>query len=105
MVACNSIKLALPNAYLLPSMWGRKKRLYSATKFILYMAGDSIFLLMGVLGVDLYGSNEPTLNFETSVNQSYHVALEIILYNGFLIDFALKFPILPVYTWLPDTRA
>ncbi|MFS7920326.1 putative NADH:ubiquinone oxidoreductase [Helianthus anomalus] len=39
-----------------------------------------IFLLMGVLGVGLYGSNEPTLNFETSVNQSYHVALEIIFY-------------------------
>ncbi|MFS7920346.1 putative NADH:ubiquinone oxidoreductase [Helianthus anomalus] len=35
---------------------------------------------MGVLGVGLYGSNEPTLNFETSVNQWYHVALEIIFY-------------------------
>ncbi|KAM0041370.1 putative protein kinase RLK-Pelle-DLSV family [Helianthus debilis subsp. tardiflorus] len=64
-------ELELIPVYLLLSMWGGKKRLYSATKFILYMAGGSIFLLMGVLGVGLYGSNEPTLNFETSVNQSH----------------------------------
>uniref|UniRef100_A0A1Y3BU52 Putative NADH:quinone oxidoreductase/Mrp antiporter, membrane subunit n=1 Tax=Helianthus annuus TaxID=4232 RepID=A0A1Y3BU52_HELAN len=88
-------ELELIPVYLLLSMWGGKKRLYSATKFILYTAGGSIFLLMGVLGVGLYGSNEPTLNFETSVNQSYPVALEIIFYIGFLIAFAVKLPILP----------
>ncbi|MFS7891969.1 putative NADH:quinone oxidoreductase/Mrp antiporter, membrane subunit [Helianthus anomalus] len=97
-------ELELIPVYLLLSMWGGKKRLYSATKFILYTAGGSIFLLMGVLGVGLYGSNEPTLNFETSVNQSYPVALEIIFYIGFLIAFAVKLPILPLHTWLPDTH-
>nr|BDR62871.1 NADH-plastoquinone oxidoreductase subunit 4 [Jacquemontia paniculata] len=90
--------------YLLLCMWGGKKRFYSATKFILYTAGGSIFLLMGVLGLTLYGSNEPTLNFETSVNQSYPVALEIIFYIGFFIAFAVKSPILPLHTWLPDTH-
>ena len=88
-------ELELIPVYLLLSMWGGKKRLYSATKFILYTAGGSIFLLMGVLGVGLSGSNEPTLNFETSVNQSYPVALEIIFYIGFFIAFAVKLPILP----------
>nr|YP_010698136.1 NADH-plastoquinone oxidoreductase subunit 4 [Brachychiton acerifolius]WCF77097.1 NADH-plastoquinone oxidoreductase subunit 4 [Brachychiton acerifolius] len=90
--------------YLLLSMWGGKKRLYSATKFILYTAGGSIFLLIGVLGIGLYGSNEPTLNFETLANQSYPVALEIIFYIGFLIAFAVKSPIIPLHTWLPDTH-
>nr|YP_009455363.1 NADH-plastoquinone oxidoreductase subunit 4 [Erythropalum scandens]AUG62897.1 NADH-plastoquinone oxidoreductase subunit 4 [Erythropalum scandens] len=90
--------------YLLLSMWGGKKRLYSATKFILYTAGGSVFLLMGVLGIGLYGSTEPTLNFETSANQSYPVALEIIFYTGFLIAFAVKSPIIPLHTWLPDTH-
>ncbi|XP_052623806.1 NAD(P)H-quinone oxidoreductase chain 4, chloroplastic-like [Lactuca sativa] len=97
-------ELELIPAYLLLSMWGGKKRLYSATKCILYTAGGSIFLLMGVLGVGLSGSNEPTLNFETSVNQSYPVALEIIFYIGFFIAFAVKLPILPLHTWLPDTH-
>nr|YP_009751787.1 NADH dehydrogenase subunit D [Herpetospermum pedunculosum]QIT04520.1 NADH dehydrogenase subunit D [Herpetospermum pedunculosum] len=90
--------------YLLLSIWGGKKRLYSATKFILYTAGGSIFLLMGVLGIGLYGSNEPTFNFETSANQSYPIALEIIFYIGFLIAFAVKSPIIPLHTWLPDTH-
>ncbi|KAJ0911360.1 NAD(P)H-quinone oxidoreductase chain 4 [Helianthus annuus] len=78
-------ELELIPVYLLLSMWGGKKRLYSATKFILYTAGGSIFLLMGVLG-------------------SYPVALEIIFYIGFLIAFAVKLSILPLHTWLPDTH-
>nr|UOF70875.1 NADH dehydrogenase subunit 4 [Aconitum brachypodum] len=97
-------ELELIPVYLLLSMWGGKNRLYSATKFILYTAGGSIFLLMGVLGMGLYGSNEPTLNFETSANQSYPVALEIIFYFGFLIAYAVKLPIIPLHTWLPDTH-
>nr|YP_010847875.1 NADH-plastoquinone oxidoreductase subunit 4 [Ceropegia nilotica]WEV92526.1 NADH-plastoquinone oxidoreductase subunit 4 [Ceropegia nilotica] len=97
-------ELELIPVYLLLSMWGGKKRLYSATKFILYTAGGSVFLLMGVLGIGLYGSNQPTLNFETSANQSYPVVLEIIFYIGFLIAFAVKSPIIPLHTWLPDTH-
>ncbi|MFS7920383.1 NAD(P)H-quinone oxidoreductase chain 4 [Helianthus anomalus] len=57
---------------------------------------------MGVLGVGLYGSNEPTLNFETSVNQSYHVALEIIfcwIFNCFCCQIADS---TPTYMVIPD---
>jgi NAD(P)H-quinone oxidoreductase subunit 4 len=61
-------------------------------------------MLLGVLGIGLYGSNEPTLNLETLANQSYPVGLEIIFYIGFLIAFAVKSPILPLHTWLPDTH-
>lgn len=97
-------ELELIPVYLLLSMWGGKKRLYSATKFILYTAGGSIFLLIGVLGMGLYGSNEPILDFERLANQSYPVTLEIILYLGFLIAYAVKLPIIPLHTWLPDTH-
>ena len=97
-------ELELIPVYLLLSMWGGKKRLYSATKFILYTAGGSIFFLIGVLGMGLYGSNEPTLDFERLINQSYPVSLEIIFYFGFLIAYAVKLPIIPLHTWLPDTH-
>nr|QGU84464.1 NADH-plastoquinone oxidoreductase subunit 4 [Casearia decandra] len=97
-------ELELIPVYLLLSMWGGKKRLYSATKFILYTAGSSVFLLMGALGIALYASNEPTFNFETSANQSYPVTLEILIYIGFLVAFAVKSPIVPLHTWLPDTH-
>nr|QWK47137.1 NADH-plastoquinone oxidoreductase subunit 4 [Aphananthe aspera] len=97
-------ELELIPVYLLLSMWGGKKRLYSATKFILYTAGSSAFLLMGILGICLSGSNEPTLNFETSANQSYPIVLEMLFYIGFFIAFAVKSPIIPLHTWLPDTH-
>nr|YP_009480146.1 NdhD [Euonymus hamiltonianus]AVY52415.1 NdhD [Euonymus hamiltonianus] len=97
-------ELELIPVYLLIFMWGGKQRLYSATKFILYTAGGSLFLLIGILGICLYGSNEPTLNFETLANQPYPLALEIIFYIGFLIAFAVKLPIIPLHTWLPDTH-
>nr|YP_010287096.1 NADH-plastoquinone oxidoreductase subunit 4 [Hydrocharis chevalieri]UKT61105.1 NADH-plastoquinone oxidoreductase subunit 4 [Hydrocharis chevalieri] len=97
-------ELELIPVYLLLSMWGGKKRLYSATKFILYTAGGSIFLLIGVLGIGLYGSDGPILNFETLANQSYPIVLEILLYFGFFIAYAVKSPIIPLHTWLPDTH-
>uniref|UniRef100_UPI0031F3728F NADH-plastoquinone oxidoreductase subunit 4 n=1 Tax=Platylobium infecundum TaxID=3041824 RepID=UPI0031F3728F len=97
-------ELELIPVYLLLSMWGGKKRLYSATKFLLYTAVSSVFLLIGILGMGLYGSNEPTFNFETLTHQSYPLALEILFYVGFLIAFAVKSPIIPLHTWLPDTH-
>nr|YP_010468559.1 NADH dehydrogenase subunit D [Parietaria mauritanica]YP_010470189.1 NADH dehydrogenase subunit D [Parietaria judaica]UVF31669.1 NADH dehydrogenase subunit D [Parietaria mauritanica]UVF34842.1 NADH dehydrogenase subunit D [Parietaria judaica] len=97
-------ELELIPVYLLISMWGGKKRLYSATKFILYTAGSSAFLLLAILGICLIGSLEPTLNFETSANQSYPLTLEILFYIGFFIAFAVKSPIIPLHTWLPDTH-
>ena len=89
--------------------------MYLATKYILYNVGVSIFLLIGFLGMvtiilpllhtwTLYGSNEHTLNFEAIANQSYSLALEILLYIGFLIAFAFKLPITPLHTWLPNTH-
>ncbi|CAH2052151.1 unnamed protein product [Thlaspi arvense] len=90
-------ELELIPVYLLLSMWGGKKRLYSATKFNLYTAGS-------VLGISLYGSNEPTLNLELLANQSYPITLEILFYIGFLIAFAVKSPIIPLHTWLLDTH-
>ncbi|KAL3648319.1 hypothetical protein CASFOL_007743 [Castilleja foliolosa] len=59
---------------------------------------------MGVLAISLYGSTEPTFNFEILANQCYPVALEIIFYIGFFIAFAVKLPIIPLHTWLPDTH-
>ncbi|KAL8128421.1 hypothetical protein V2J09_019883 [Rumex salicifolius] len=81
----------------------RDSRLFHFLMLAMY-SGGSVFMLMGVLGIGLYGSNEPTLNLETLANQSYPVGLEIIFYIGFLIAFAVKSPIIPLHTWLPDTH-
>ncbi|XBJ24854.1 hypothetical protein VPH35_002638 [Triticum aestivum] len=76
----------------------------ASTKFILCTAGGSIFFLIGVLGMGLYGSNEPGLDLERLTNQSYPATLEILLYFGFLIACAVKLSIMPLHMWLPDTH-
>ncbi|KAL5645216.1 hypothetical protein ACJX0J_002502 [Zea mays] len=58
--------------------------------FILYTAGGSIFFLIGVLGMGLYGSNEPGLDLERLINQSYPTTLEILLTCMLLAGILLK---------------
>nr|YP_009912509.1 NADH dehydrogenase ND4 subunit [Bartramia pomiformis]QLJ53791.1 NADH dehydrogenase ND4 subunit [Bartramia pomiformis]QZJ47395.1 NdhD [Bartramia pomiformis] len=97
-------ELELIPVYLLLCIWGGKRRLYAATKFILYTAGGSIFILMGALSMGFYGSNQLTLDLQSLSNKSYPIELEIILYLGFFIAYAVKLPIFPLHTWLPDTH-
>jgi NAD(P)H-quinone oxidoreductase subunit 4 len=86
-------ELELIPVYLLLSMWGGKKRFYDATKFISYTAGGSIFIFIGALTMGLYGSIEPTLDFQILANKSYPIELEVILYLSFSIVYANKLPI------------
>lgn len=65
--------------------------------------GGSNFLLMRVLGIIFCGSNEPTLHLKILANQFYPVALEQYFILDFLITFAIKLSIIPIYTWLLDT--
>lgn len=97
-------ELELIPIYLLLSLWGGKRRLYAATKFILYTAVGSIFILMAGLTMAFYNSNVPLLDFQSLANKQYPLALEIVLYLGFLIAFAVKLPAFPLHTWLPDTH-
>nr|YP_010715514.1 NADH dehydrogenase subunit 4 [Todea barbara]WDE24591.1 NADH dehydrogenase subunit 4 [Todea barbara] len=97
-------ELELIPVYLLLSMWGGKRRLYSATKFILYTAGGSIFLLVGAPTMGFYGTDGPSFDIQDLTNRSYPIALEIVFYLGFLIAYAVKLPVSPLHTWLPDTH-
>jgi NAD(P)H-quinone oxidoreductase subunit 4 len=97
-------ELELIPVYLLLSLWGGKRRLYAATKFILYTAGGSIFLLAGILTASLWSSNIPMLDMQSLSNKTYPLSIEILIYLGFLIAYAVKLPALPLHTWLPDTH-
>nr|AKI29313.1 NADH-plastoquinone oxidoreductase subunit 4 [Selaginella uncinata] len=97
-------ELELIPVYLLLCLWGGKRRLYAATKFILYTAGGSIFLLAGAITMGLYVPGEPALDFRVLADRSYPAALEMVLYLSFLMAYAVKLPILPLHAWLPDTH-
>ncbi|KAG6540640.1 hypothetical protein Mapa_017971 [Marchantia paleacea] len=51
-----------------------------------------------------YNSNESTFDFQLLINKTYPLELEIIVYLSFLIAYAVKLPIIPFHTWLPDTH-
>nr|YP_009679367.1 NADH-plastoquinone oxidoreductase subunit 4 [Alsophila gigantea]YP_010375564.1 NADH-plastoquinone oxidoreductase subunit 4 [Alsophila metteniana]QDP70917.1 NADH-plastoquinone oxidoreductase subunit 4 [Alsophila gigantea]QXU59543.1 NADH-plastoquinone oxidoreductase subunit 4 [Alsophila metteniana] len=97
-------ELELIPIYLLLCLWGGKRRLYSATKFILYTAGGSIFLLVAALTMSFYGTEVPSFDIQDLTNKLYPISLEVLLYLGFLIAYAVKLPIVPFHTWLPDTH-
>nr|YP_009548721.1 NADH-plastoquinone oxidoreductase subunit 4 [Gastoniella chaerophylla]AYW15696.1 NADH-plastoquinone oxidoreductase subunit 4 [Gastoniella chaerophylla] len=97
-------ELELIPVYLLLCLWGGKKRLYSATKFVLYTAGGSIFLLVAALTMSFSGSEMPSFDIQDLMFKSYPLSLEILIYLGFLVAYAVKLPMIPFHTWLPDTH-
>jgi len=89
--------------YLLISIWGGQKRQYAATKFLLYTAIASIFILVAGLAMALYGNNL-TFDMAELALKDFPLALELPLYAGLLIAFGVKLAIFPLHTWLPDAH-
>ena len=96
-------ELELVPVYLILSIWGGKRRLYAATKFILYTAGGSLFILVGALTMAFYGDTV-TFDMRAIAAKDYPLQLQLLLYAGFLIAYGVKLPIFPLHTWLPDAH-
>ncbi|NJR48611.1 MAG: photosynthetic/respiratory NAD(P)H-quinone oxidoreductase subunit D1 [Leptolyngbyaceae cyanobacterium CSU_1_3] len=98
-----SWELELVPIYFLLSIWGGKKRLYAATKFILYTAGGSLFILVAGLAMAFYGDTV-TFDFRALAAKDFPLNFQLWVYTGFLIAYAVKLPIIPLHTWLPDAH-
>ncbi len=96
-------ELELVPVYLLIAIWGGKRRLYAATKFILYTALASLLILISGLALALYGGDF-TLNLSELSAKLIPNNISILCYLGFLIGFGVKLPIFPLHTWLPDAH-
>lgn len=96
-------ELELIPVYLLLSIWGGKKRLYAATKFILYTAGGSLFILLAALAMAFSG-DVVTFDMQALAAKDYALNFELLLYAAFLIAYGVKLPIFPLHTWLPDAH-
>jgi len=97
-------ELELIPVYLLLAIWGGKNRQYAATKFIIYTAGSSIFILLAALAMGFYGTEIPNFEFSHLANQDFSQNFQILCYVGLLIAFGVKLPIVPLHTWLPDAH-
>jgi NAD(P)H-quinone oxidoreductase subunit 4 len=96
-------ELELVPVYLLVSIWGGEKRRYAATKFLLYTAAASVFILVAGLAMAFYGGNI-TFDLAELGLKDYPLALELPLYAGLLVAFGVKLAIFPLHTWLPDAH-
>ncbi len=96
-------ELELIPVYLLLSIWGGKRRLYAATKFILYTAGGSLFILVAALAMAFYGDTI-TFDMRALAAKDYPLNFQLFMYAAFFIAYGVKLPIIPLHTWLPDAH-
>jgi len=90
--------------YLLVSIWGGQRRRYAATKFIIYTAAASIFILIAALAMGLYGGANLSFDVSDLASKNYPLTLQLLLYAGLFIAFGVKLAIFPLHTWLPDAH-
>jgi NADH-quinone oxidoreductase subunit M len=88
--------------YLLIGVWGGPNRLYAAIKFFLYTLAGSVLLLVAILVLYFYGGR--TFDVLALSQVTYPAVLQQWLFLAFFAAFAVKVPMFPFHTWLPDAH-
>ena len=87
--------------FLLIGVWGGPGRVYAAVKFLLFTLAGSVLMLVGMIA--LYHTCG-TLDFKNLTAATLQPAFQAWLFAAFLAAFAVKVPMFPVHTWLPDAH-
>jgi len=93
--------------FFLIGIWGHGRRVYSAVKFFLFTLAGSLLMLLAIIGIYLlHGSQSGVYSFALAelVKTAVPPGAGLWLYGAFLLAFAVKFPIVPLHTWLPDAH-
>jgi len=88
--------------FLIIGVWGGPKRVYAAVKFFLFTLVGSVLMLVGIIVLYLKGGR--TFDLVALMNQHYPYALQLWLFWAFFAAFAVKVPMFPFHTWLPDAH-
>jgi NADH-quinone oxidoreductase subunit M len=100
-------ELMLIPMFFLIGIWGHGRRIYSAVKFFLYTLAGSLLMLLAIIGVHLVHASQTgvtTFALAELVGTRLSPGLGLWLYGAFLLAFAIKFPLFPLHTWLPDAH-
>lgn len=81
--------------------WGGKRRIYASFKFFLYTLLGSVLMLLAIMAMFW---DADTTNIETLLAHSFPVQMQTWLWLAFFASFAVKMPMWPVHTWLPDAH-
>jgi NADH-quinone oxidoreductase subunit M len=94
--------------YFLIGRFGGPQRAYAAMKFLLYSLVGGLFMLAALIGLYVVSSRElgqGTFDFQTLTTLNIDPATQKMLFLGFFFAFAVKAPMVPFHTWLPDAAA
>jgi len=93
--------------YFLIGIWGYERRVYAAVKFILYTMGGSVLMLLAILGL-AYLHSTVAGGYSLDLTQIYRLQippnLQFWFFLAFALSFAIKVPLFPFHTWLPDAH-
>jgi NADH-quinone oxidoreductase subunit M len=94
--------------YLIIGVWGGANRIYAAVKFVLYTMVGSALMLVAILALYYqYGAATGRFTFDVPVLAQYAMApgpRQNLLFIAFALAFAIKVPLFPFHTWLPDAH-
>ena len=88
--------------YLLIGVWGGPNRLYAAIKFFLYTLVGSVLMLIAIIAV--YFAAGHTFDVLAIMNHKFTYTFQLVAFAAFFAAFAVKVPMFPVHTWLPDAH-
>ena len=93
--------------YFLIAIWGHERRVYAAVKFFLFTQLSGLLMLVAILGLYFYHAQATgvyTFDYNQLLGTSLPGGAALLLALGFLAAFAVKLPVVPVHTWLPDAH-
>ena len=89
--------------YFMIILWGGPDRIAAGLKFVLYSLTGSLLLLAGILGLYLEGGH--TFDLLALTEQTYASDVQFWIFLAFLLAFAVKLPMVPFHSWLPDAHS
>jgi NADH-quinone oxidoreductase subunit M len=87
--------------FLIIGVWGGARRIYASFKFFLYTLLGSVLMLIAIMAMYWQAG---TLDIPTLLNYPFSAAMQPWLWFAFFASFAVKMPMWPVHTWLPDAH-
>ena len=96
-------EIMLVPMYFIIGIWGGPRRIYAALKFVLYTMSGSLLMLVAIIYL---ATRNPVLTFDLLRLYDLHLPYEeqIWLFSAFALSFAIKVPLFPFHTWLPDAH-
>jgi NADH-quinone oxidoreductase subunit M len=101
-------EIVLIPMFLLIRLWGSENRAYASMKFVLFTAVGSAFLLASIIALAVVTGDQvgtvTSFDFRNVVSVDLSRSTQLWLFAGFAIAFAIKVPLFPFHTWLPDAH-